>query len=172
MKKNLFRLSCIGLTKENFSMNVGIGFWSYWRIVPILLAILFLTLALAKGFSYDLPAQAVVEIYLRKSAGRTLVFFTLLVVVLGPIFEEIFFRGFAYTALRTRCGARVAMTLTALVFSAIHLNLATFLPIFFLGLFLAHLYEKTGSLVPSMTAHVLHNALMAGLTLGFKAVSS
>lgn len=172
MEKHLFRFSSIGLTKENFSKNIEIGFWSYWGIVPILLALLFLTSVLAKAFSYDLPAQTVVEIYLRESRGRALVFFTLLVVVLGPIFEEIIFRGFAYTALRTRCGTPVAMTLTALIFSVVHLNLAAFLPIFFLGLFLAYLYEKTGSLVPSMTAHVLHNGIMVCLTLGFKALSS
>ncbi len=164
-------LSSLGLTKESFFKNVRTGFCSYWGMVPILVVLLFWTSILAKTFSYDPPAQAVVEIYLKESTEHYLVFFTLFVAVLGPVFEEIFFRGFAYTALRSRFGVGAAMTLTALVFSALHLNLTAFLPIFFLGLFLAYLYERTGSLVPSMTAHVLHNVMMVGLTLGFKSLS-
>lgn len=164
-------LSSLGLTRENFFKNVRTGFFSYWGMVPILLALLFSTAVLAKTFSYEPPVQAVVEIYLKKSTEHFMLFFTLFVAVLGPIFEEIFFRGFAYTALRSRFGVASAMVMTALVFSALHMNLTAFLPIFFLGLFLAYLYERSGSLVPSMTAHVLHNVIMVGLTLGFKALS-
>ncbi len=165
-------LSSLGLTRNDFFKNLRTGFCSYWGMVPVLLALLFMTSALVKIFSYEPPTQAVVEIYLKKSTEHFIVFFTLFVAVLGPIFEEIFFRGFAYTALRARFGASAAMILTALVFSALHLNLTAFLPIFFLGIFLAYLYEKTGSLVPSMTAHVLHNVIMVGLTLGFKSLSA
>lgn len=165
-------LSSLGLTRTNLFKNVRTGFWSYWGMVPFLLVLLLWTSVVAKMFSYEPPAQAVVEIYLKRSTESFIVFFTLFVAVLGPIFEEIFFRGFAYTALRARFGVTVAMIVTALVFSALHLSLTAFLPIFFLGLYLAYLYERTGSLVPSMTAHVLHNVIMVGLTLGFKSLSS
>lgn len=165
-------LVSLGLTREDLLKNVWTGFWSYWGIVPILLVLLLWTSALAKMFSYEPPPQAVVEIYLKKSTESFIVFFTFFVAVLGPLFEEIFFRGFAYAAFRARFGAGLAMVVTAFIFSALHLSLAAFIPVFFLGLYLAYLYEKTGSLVPSMTAHVLHNVIMVGLTLGFKTLSS
>ncbi len=126
----------------------------------------------AQGFSYDPPAKAVVEIYFKKSTEKFIIFLTFFVTVAGPVVEEIFFRGFAYGAARKRYGPVVAMLLTSFIFSVMHLSWLAFLPIFFLGIFLAYLYEKTGSLVPSMSAHILHNVIMVCLTLGFKKLSA
>ena len=165
-------LSSLGLTGNRFMDHARTGFWAYWGIVPVLAALMALTVFLANFFSYEPPAQAVVEIYLKRSTEHFLVFFTVFVALVGPLIEEIFFRGFAYPAVRARFGPAAGMALTACIFSAMHMSLTAFVPIFFLGVFLAYLYEKTGSLVPSMTAHVLHNAIMVFLTLGFKSLSS
>jgi membrane protease YdiL (CAAX protease family) len=44
-------------------------------------------------------------------------------------------------------------------FTALHFTLELFLPIFVLGLFLAWLYEYTGSLYPGILLHAANNAL-------------
>ena len=171
VKKFKRPLSDIGLTARNFFRNVATGLVGYLALIPYLLVLLFILAWFAQTFSYEPPPQTVVEIYMRESHQKVLVFFTLFVAVLGPIIEEIFFRGFAYKAFRVRWGVRGALMGSALIFSALHMNLIAFLPIFVLGILLAYLYEKTGSLVPSMAVHVTHNLLMVIFTLGFKSLS-
>ena len=113
-----------------------------------------------------------VQIYLKPGSGPILFIFTVFVAGLGPVLEEVFFRGFAYPALRERFGIPVSPAFTAAAFAALHMNALAFVPIFLLGLFLCYLYESSGSLVPSISAHVLHNTLMVLVTLGFRALAS
>ncbi|MGH7198253.1 MAG: lysostaphin resistance A-like protein [Candidatus Omnitrophota bacterium] len=164
-------LSEIGLTLRHFFKNIWLGFAGYVAILPLLLLVLFVLAALAQVFKYEPKPQPVVEIYLMETKEHFLVFFTFFVAIVGPVIEEIFFRGFTYKAFRARYGIRWAVIGSALIFAALHMNVMAFVPIFTLGIFLAYLYEKTGSLVPCMTVHVLHNLIMVSLTLGFKSLS-
>ena len=164
--------SQIGLCFRRFLKNVSLGLVGYVAMIPALVAILYLVSLAAQFFSYEPVPQAVVEIYLKESKEKSIIFFTFFVAILGPIIEEIFFRGFTYQAFRKRYGAVGAMLGTAALFAAMHMNLTAFVPIFALGVFLAYLYERTGSLVPSMTAHMVHNLIMVFLTLSFKSLSS
>ncbi len=79
--------------------------------------------------------------------------------VIAPIAEETFFRGFMYGGLRGRIGAVGAMLVSTLFFTALHFSIDQFIPIFFLGLFLAWLYEKTGSLYPGILLHATNNGI-------------
>ncbi len=164
-------LERIGLTTRDWVRNVRTGLIGYAAVVPPLLAVLFVMAVIAQSLSYEPPPQPVVEMYIRESAPKALIFFTVFVAVLGPVMEELFFRGFAYKAIRTRFGVSIAMTATAFLFALLHMSVLAFVPIFFLGLFLSYLYEKTGSLVPCMAAHMTHNLIMIGCTLAFKALS-
>lgn len=165
------RLAEIGFTLQGFWRQVLTGVVAYLAATPILVALLVILSITAKFFHYQPPPQAVVEIYLKEQMRSMLLLFTLFVAVLGPVMEELFFRGFAYKAIRSQWGVWQAALITALFFSLLHANLVALVPIFFLGLFLAWLYEKSGSLVPGMVAHMLHNIIMVGLTLSFKALS-
>ena len=79
--------------------------------------------------------------------------------VVGPLVEEIFFRGLLFRAyLRTR-GPILAYALSATLFALLHLNLAALPPILVLGLLLAWLYQRTGSLTPSVIAHAFNNGV-------------
>ncbi|MBI3316232.1 MAG: CPBP family intramembrane metalloprotease [Candidatus Omnitrophica bacterium] len=164
-------LASIGLTLKDFFQNVRRGLLGYLAVIPWLLVLFLLISAVTQWISYEPSPQPVVEMYLKKTPGRTLLFFTFFVAIAGPVIEEIFFRGFAYTALRRRFGAGWAMAATAALFAGLHLSWVAFLPIFMLGIFLAYLYEKTGSLVGPMAAHGVHNLVMVCFTLGFKSLS-
>ncbi len=165
-------VSQIGLTLKNSLRNVWVGIAGYAAIIPVLLVVLFVLAVLAQLFKYEPKPQPVVEIYLTQSKENYLIFFTVFVAVVGPVIEEIFFRGFTYKALRTRYGIKWGIIGSAAIFAALHMNFMAFFPIFVLGVFLAYIYEKTGSLVPCMTVHMLHNLIMVGLTLGFKSLST
>ena len=79
--------------------------------------------------------------------------------VVAPIAEETFFRGFVYGGLRGRIGTLGAMLISTLFFTALHFTLDQFIPIFALGIFLAWLYERTGSLYPGILLHASNNAI-------------
>ena len=85
-----------------------------------------------------------------------IVWIVLLVCVLVPIGEEMFFRGFVYGTLR-RWGVAAAAVLSALFFAAVHQQVVHFLPIALLGVILAVLYERTGSLLPAVIVHAANN---------------
>lgn len=164
-------VSDLGLTTRGAAGGIGIGLVAYLAALPALFLTLIATAAFAQAVSYEPEPQKVVQIYLKESTERHLPFFTLFVAGLGPIIEEVFFRGFAYPAFRKRMGVGAALLASAAIFSLAHLNLVAFVPIVLLGVFLAYLYERTGSLVPSMTAHAVHNTIMLLFTLGFKNLS-
>ncbi len=167
-KRFKHELWTVGLTTKNFFKNVKIGVIGYLSIIPAILAVLFILSVIAKKFSYEPPVQPVVQIYLKESEKNYLLFFTLFVAIVGPIIEEVFFRGFTYKAFRQKWGVWRALTLSSGIFAALHMSLIGFLPIFMLGFFLAYLYEATGSLVPSMMVHMIHNLIMVSMTLIFK----
>jgi uncharacterized protein len=86
-------------------------------------------------------------------------------VVFAPVFEELIFRGLLYGTLRTRLAWPVAATGSALVFAVAHgYGAAGFVSVLLSGVLWAWVYERTGSLLPSMAAHVANNLAVA-LTL-------
>lgn len=87
-----------------------------------------------------------------------LVWILLLVCAVVPAGEELFFRGFVYGTLR-RWGRVLATLLSAFFFAAVHQQVVHFLPIFLLGILLALLYERSGSLLPPVLVHGVNNVV-------------
>ncbi|MGV3722917.1 MAG: CPBP family intramembrane glutamic endopeptidase [Actinomycetota bacterium] len=83
--------------------------------------------------------------------------------VIGPISEEVFFRGFAYTAFKKRFGVTPAVLLSALVFAAVHGSPVALIPIFFIGIVLAAIFERTGSLAAPIGLHCANNSAVVAL---------
>jgi membrane protease YdiL (CAAX protease family) len=83
----------------------------------------------------------------------------------APFFEEVFFRGFLYQALRKRLEPWAAILFTAVLFASVHPGFFQATLIFPLGVLLAYLMEKTGSLVPCIVVHFLLNGTSLVLTL-------
>ena len=91
----------------------------------------------------------------------------MLITVVAPLGEELFFRGYFFAALRNWRGWFPAAILTGLVFGAIHIGSAPIgltVPLAFFGFGLCMLYQKTGSLYPCIALHALNNAVALGLT--------
>jgi len=102
-------------------------------------------------------------------AGAEITLLALLVGVIVPIGEEVFFRGLVLGALRRALNRHAAVAVSALFFAAAHLQAVELLPILILGLVLGYLYDLTGSLVPGMIAHGLNN--LAALFLFYQGPS-
>jgi membrane protease YdiL (CAAX protease family) len=82
----------------------------------------------------------------------------LLAVFMAPIVEEIFFRGILYPAIKKAGFPRLALWVSAVLFAAVHMNMATFLPLLVLAIAFTGLYEATGNLLGPIMAHAVFNA--------------
>ncbi len=81
-----------------------------------------------------------------------------LAISLGPgLSEELAFRGVILAGFRSRWGSATAVTLSAIAFALIHLDLLHALLAFPAGLWLGALVIKTGSLYPAVVAHAVNN---------------
>jgi membrane protease YdiL (CAAX protease family) len=80
-------------------------------------------------------------------------------VVLAPLGEEIFFRGWVWGAVRHQGSAVAAVLVSGFAFAAYHLDPAHALALLPLALWLSWLRWATGSIVPCILAHGLNNIL-------------
>ncbi len=82
------------------------------------------------------------------------------IVLVGPFFEEVVFRGFLYGTLRGRFSRAAAALASAGLFSLAHgYGLVGFVSVFWSGIVLAWIYEEGGSLWPSIAVHGTGNLL-------------
>jgi membrane protease YdiL (CAAX protease family) len=83
-------------------------------------------------------------------------------VIFAPVFEELIFRGLVYGSLRARFSWPVAAVASAVVFGLAHgYGVVGFASVLVSGILWAYVYERTGSLLPGMAAHVINNAAVA-----------
>jgi membrane protease YdiL (CAAX protease family) len=101
-----------------------------------------------------------------------LVAVTILVALVAPIAEELFFRGFLFGALRGAMAWVPAAVVTGIIFGVVHAggtNAVFLVPLAVFGFLLCVLYRRTGSLLPGMGVHAFNNALALGTTLHWEA---
>jgi membrane protease YdiL (CAAX protease family) len=80
--------------------------------------------------------------------------------LLAAVGEELLFRGVLYTWLRQRLSAGVAIPISAAAFALIH-GFPPILPLaFVIGIGFAWVRERSGSIVPTIAAHALNNAVL------------
>ncbi|HKQ37113.1 MAG TPA: type II CAAX endopeptidase family protein [Verrucomicrobiae bacterium] len=138
---------------------LGIGLGVGLVVVPLTLVILnFVSVQLIKLFQMPPEKQTVVTIIEHTVEPTKRVWFALAAVLLAPAVEETIFRGIMYPYLKQRVGMWAAVTITSLIFAAIHMNTVIFIPLVFLGFVLTWLYEKTDSLLTPIATHAVFNA--------------
>ena len=93
----------------------------------------------------------------------------IMVIAVAPVAEEFFFRGFFYTALRTRFGVIAAALIDAALFGVIHYDfsgadmLLLLPPLAVLGFVFCLVYERTGSIFPVIALHAVNNTIAYGV---------
>lgn len=89
------------------------------------------------------------------------------IVFMAPVAEEIFFRGFIYGGLRRYLNLPIAGLLSGTLFALAHGDPGLVAPFAGVGLVLAFLYERTGSLYASIGVHFVFNSVSFALLLLF-----
>lgn len=85
--------------------------------------------------------------------------------LVGPLVEELLFRGLLTAAFRQRFGPLRTALLTAVLFALAHVLPRVIPPIFILGLALALVYERVGSTLPGILVHCLYNGIAVAAAL-------
>ena len=145
----------IGLHRDRCLRNVLLGFGTYLLAAPLVMAIM------ALAFHTFEPTPHEIEKIIRRSpTPGYFALATLCAVVIAPLQEELLFRGILLPWLRRLLGPRWAITLSALIFSALHSNAwPAPIPLFVLALFLGYLAHHTNSLVGPITLHATFNTV-------------
>ncbi len=87
-------------------------------------------------------------------------------VVLTPLAEELLFRGVLYQALRRTMPVGSAAVISALIFAAMHLSVVLFIPLTLMGIVLAIVFERSGSIIPTILIHACNNGIILLIIAG------
>ncbi len=90
-------------------------------------------------------------------SGPTLAAVVLVIGIAPGLAEEALFRGYAQTRFSQRWGPGVGVFCTSVAFGAMHMDLVWGMFAFALGLYLGHLTERTGSILPAIVCHAGNN---------------
>jgi uncharacterized protein len=108
--------------------------------------------------SKEIQASLLTENFLKTSTYRGLLLNILIVAILPAIGEEFLFRGVIQKLMQEITNnIHWAVIISAIVFSAFHIQFYGFLPRFMLGLILGYLFVFTGSLWVPIIAHFINN---------------
>jgi len=126
-------------------------------VLPIAWYLGILSVLVMDMLRWKVEPQPSVQVLQTSASFGPQVFLAILAIVVAPVTEELLFRGILFAFVKQQGYPKLAMWGTALLFGALHLNLMTFVPLTFLGLVLAWLYDTTDNLVAPIFAHSLFN---------------
>lgn len=161
-------MAALGMSLSDWKGNLFLGLSRYAVILPIILVAGFLVELTTKNVGMTPEHQAVVQRFLEERSYLGILAIIAFGALIGPVTEEVLFRGFLQPALKEIMGGMKAILLTSFFFALVHFNLYIFIQIFILGLLLGYLYEKTGTLVAPLSVHILHNSVSLCVLLWVK----
>lgn len=167
------------------SQFVGFGFvgWIQWRklkgnhAIPFNRAVLFglgLGGALAAiGTLVEIAAKALGRPITEQTwvggslnaGGAATVLFIVLIVIVGPIAEELFFRGLLFQLLRDRLTLIAAYVISSILFAGAHFNPSAVVLYLLYGAAFAFALQRTGRLITAVIAHSFVNAVAVVIVL-------
>ena len=145
------------LTSTSVRQAVRGGGLTFLVAMPLILAASFLWERLLEIVGLPTERQELVDLFFQAKSPVLLAFLITLALVLAPVAEELVFRVGIFRFLRSRAPRWVAYVVSAGLFSAMHGNWFSALPLFVLGLVFAAGYERTGRIAVPMVAHALFN---------------
>lgn len=158
LKKNSMPWSSVGL--RGFKVFQGLRYIAGYYL--ILLGLLVALAVIASGLGAEVPVRPDGKsggTDALATAGSFWIAFALSV-ILAPIIEEIVFRGVLFPALGRRYGVVVGIFVSSFLFTLVHINPIQMISVLPLGIYLAIMYYRTGSIYPGMILHATWNLMV------------
>ena len=125
-----------------------------------LLAVIFVLSLPLEILNPDIEPQVYEEILRSAHGVSQLLLLLLMGAVLAPISEELFFRGMIYPLTRYSLGPFWGAIGAGIIFGLAHWDAWRAIPLAIGGAILCYLYEKSGSIWATVTAHGMWNGIM------------
>ncbi len=143
---------------------VAIGLLGAWGILIVYTGIVIVIAELVgsdlawlrEGNALDLPDSPTVAVWITLGIG---------IVVIAPLSEELFFRGFLFRAVEAFSHPWVAVAVSGLAFGLVHLNVSVLLPFWAIGALFAWIYRVTGSIWTPIVTHAIFNGVSFAVTV-------
>ena len=156
-------LSSMGLRPSGNGRAVLAGALAFFVLYPALLGWYFTWPVIAGWIGQDIPPQGVLT-DIQGLGGAALAQAVFVAVVLGPLLEEMVFRGFLQPFLVNRLGTASGLVTTAFLFALLH-GAPYVAPLFAVGLLLGVIQLRTQRLAAAWVVHALHNGITLLLAL-------
>jgi membrane protease YdiL (CAAX protease family) len=153
------------LNTSNFSLGAALRYAApfFLRFLPIIWIVTFfwtqiLSILQALGLIDEFEPQELITLFQAGGDPVAIGLLILFAVVLAPLVEELIFRGCIYRFFKSKMTYLPAQGISAVIFASMHGNLLSFVPLILVGVLLARVYEKSGSILVSICFHGFFNA--------------
>ena len=146
-----------GLRKENLPRALLTATGTLIVVLPVALFLQDLSVTALEKIGWPPEEQTAVQLVVGTKFWWTRAYLGVFAVGIAPVAEEFIFRGLLFPFVKQLGFPKVAWIGVSLLFALIHMDAATFVPLFVLALALTWLYERTGNLLAPVTAHSLFN---------------
>jgi membrane protease YdiL (CAAX protease family) len=173
------RLKGFGLNIKTIAKDFVMGIINLLAVWPLMLAAVQVTTYIAKliwGAGYQIQPHEQLEMISEYTRLPDRIMIVFVAVIIAPFLEEMMFRGFVQTTIRSYLGSHFAkrsqngvplhiknsawpaITISSVFFASMHTNPAHWPALFILGMCLGYSYEKSGSLFRPIFIHLFFNA--------------
>jgi membrane protease YdiL (CAAX protease family) len=159
------RLKGFGLNIRTIVKDFFMAFFNLLAVWPLILAAVTVTIYFAKLFTdqdYQMQQHQQLEMITEYPQLPLRIMIVFVAVVIAPLLEEMMFRGFVQTTIRSfiniRNSAWPAIAVSSVFFAMMHADPSHWPTLFILGVCLGYSYEKSGSLLRPIFIHLFFNA--------------
>lgn len=159
LRRGLDPLKVLGMENPFQLKDMIFGLVTYCMCLPWVLLSAFLTKVIFEYFQWNLVPQPMIQQLSRVEGWLNWLSIFLLVGFIGPLLEEVVFRGFLFTWLRQRMGMASGLLVQAFIFAVIHSHAASLFGLFCLALLLGLTYVYTRRMMACVWAHAFFNTM-------------
>ncbi len=153
---------------RNGFKDFGLGMGLYLGLVPLLVVYAVIYEYLARMVGHEITPQSLVEVLREIRSPWMLVYFGVLVAFIGPLAEELAFRGVALPLLARRLGVVPAVMVVSAVFVMLHGSFDAIGPLFIVALGFTLAYVYTSSIWVAAGMHTAFNGVNLVLLLAMR----
>ena len=159
------RLKGFGLNIKTIVKDFFLAIANLLATWPLMIAAITLTMFVAEliwGADYQMQQHQQLEMITEYTQLPLRIMIVFVAVVIAPLLEEMLFRGFIQTTIRSfsniRNSAWPAIAASSVFFAIMHADPGHWPALFILGVCLGYSYEKSGSLFRPIFIHLFFNA--------------
>lgn len=158
-RRRLTPHEAFGLGPPRLGARFALGAALYPVVLPPVVFAAWVSSVVLDRFGIVPETQDILRLMVDSGAGPLRVYLAVFGVLIAPLAEEVGFRGIALPALARHIGFPAAALVISIVFAALHLNAAAFLPLVALSLAFSLAYLYSGSLAVPIAMHALFNGV-------------